>query len=134
MMLFLNAWSNSWPWDGCRCFFYRRNIAQVTPKIIYFYYLIKIFSGSKYPKNVLFNFEKRSTDGYCTVGSLDIARGHLWQPTHSLGCGTKNNTPAGQWDFFYRDIGYGTLKISHFHYLQNKTLDQSVSASFFKIK
>ena len=33
----------------------------------------KIFSGSKYPKNILFNFEKRSTDSYDWWGSKEAA-------------------------------------------------------------
>ena len=37
-----------------------RNVAQVTPKIIYFYYQKMLFTGSKYPKNNLFNFEKKN--------------------------------------------------------------------------
>ena len=45
----------------CPCFFFSRIIGYLTPKIIYFHCLKKIFSGSKYPKLVLFNFEKRST-------------------------------------------------------------------------
>ena len=44
-----------------QCFFFSRNIGQVTPKIIYFHYLIKYFPDQSIPKNILFNFEKRST-------------------------------------------------------------------------
>ena len=33
-----------------QCFFFDRNIGWVAQNIIYFYYLKKIFSGSKYPK------------------------------------------------------------------------------------
>ena len=47
-----------------QCFCFSRNIGEVTPKIIYVNYLFslsnKIFTVSKYPKNNLFNFEKRS--------------------------------------------------------------------------
>ena len=42
--------------------FFRRNIGQVTLKIIYFHYLIEILSGSKYTKYILYNFEKGSTE------------------------------------------------------------------------
>ena len=41
--------------------FFGRNIGQLTPRILYFNYLRIFFSGSKYPKNSLFNFEKRCT-------------------------------------------------------------------------
>ena len=44
------------------CFFFSRNIGQTTLKIIYFSLSKKILSGSKYPKNILFYFENRSTD------------------------------------------------------------------------
>ena len=44
-----------------QCFLFSRIIGQVTPKINYFYYLKKLFSGSKYPTNILFYFEKGST-------------------------------------------------------------------------
>ena len=44
-----------------QCFFFSRNIGYLTLKIIYFHYLLKNKSGSKYPKNILFNFENRST-------------------------------------------------------------------------
>ena len=43
-----------------QCVLFSRIIGQVTPKINYFYNLKKIFSGSKYPKIILFNFEKGS--------------------------------------------------------------------------
>ena len=45
-----------------QCFIFSRNIGWVTPKINYFNYLKKILSGSKYPENILFRFENRSTD------------------------------------------------------------------------
>ena len=38
------------------------NISEVTPKIIYFHYVKKVFPGSKYPENRLFLFGNRSTD------------------------------------------------------------------------
>ena len=48
------------------CLFFSRSIDQVTPKVVYFHYLKKAFSGSKYPKNNFFNFENRSTgSGSC---------------------------------------------------------------------
>ena len=43
--------------DPCQWFFFSRNIGYLTPKTIYFHYLQKK-SGSKYPKNIIFNFEK----------------------------------------------------------------------------
>ena len=46
-------------------FCYSRNIGQVTPKSSNFYCIQKLVFGSKYPENVLFNFENRST-GYRT--------------------------------------------------------------------
>ena len=36
-------------------------IGYITPKIIYFCYIKDIFSGSKYPRKILFIFEYRST-------------------------------------------------------------------------
>ena len=36
-------------------------VLQVTPVLIHLHYLQHILSGSKYPQNTLFNFEKRST-------------------------------------------------------------------------
>ena len=44
-----------------QCFFSSRNTSQLTPKIIYFDYRKQCFSRSKYPKNMLFNFEKGIT-------------------------------------------------------------------------
>ena len=48
--------------------FYSRYIGDVTPEIIYFHYLKKTISGSKYPKNILFIFENRSTGASCIYG------------------------------------------------------------------
>ena len=45
----------------CQCFFFSRNIGQVTLKIIYIRYLIKYFPDESIQKNILFNFEKRNT-------------------------------------------------------------------------
>ena len=42
-------------------FFFSRNIRSVTPKIIYFYYLITYFPDQNIQKNKLFDFENRST-------------------------------------------------------------------------
>ena len=45
-----------------QCFSYSRNISyEVTLEIIHFHYLKNVFSGSKYPKIILFNFENKST-------------------------------------------------------------------------
>ena len=46
---------------GQQCSLFSRNIVYVTPQIIYFHHMKNIFSGSKHPKNILFNFENRST-------------------------------------------------------------------------
>ena len=42
--------------------FFTRNIGWVTPKIGYFYYVKNVFTGSKYPQNILFYFENSITD------------------------------------------------------------------------
>ena len=54
-------------YDQCFCF--SRNIAYTTPKTIYFHYLKNMFSGSKYPKNILLNSEIKwsSVYGMCTL-------------------------------------------------------------------
>ena len=57
-----------------QCCFFSRNIGWVTPKIIYFHYL-KNKSGPKYPKNVLFNCENRST-GYEVKHRIRFATYH----------------------------------------------------------
>ena len=44
-----------------QCFFFSRNMGQVTPIKNVFSLSKKIFSGSKYPKNIVFNFENRCT-------------------------------------------------------------------------
>ena len=38
-------------------FFIDENVGKVNPEIICFHYLEKIFSRSKYPKNIILNFE-----------------------------------------------------------------------------
>ena len=43
-----------------QCFVFRRNIGKVTPKIIYFHFLIKYFPDQSIQKNILYNFEKRN--------------------------------------------------------------------------
>ena len=45
--------------------FYSRNLDIITPKITYFHYLIKRFLCQSIQKNVLFNFENRSTASVC---------------------------------------------------------------------
>ena len=55
------------------CFFFSRNIGWLTLKNIHFHYL-QIFSGSKYPKNILFNFEKKSTGDHDLSDSTPGAR------------------------------------------------------------
>ena len=55
---------NSGCQSRCSCnqwFCISRNTGQITLKIVYFHYLTKNFSGSKYPKHLLFSFENRST-------------------------------------------------------------------------
>ena len=47
-----------------QCCRYSRNIAQVAPKIIYFYHQKNILKGYKYPKIDMFNFEKDFTARY----------------------------------------------------------------------
>ena len=48
--------------SGCQqCFLFSRNIGYVTPKIIYFRYLIKYFPDQSIQKKNLFNFEQRCT-------------------------------------------------------------------------
>ena len=59
-----------WPFFTCgcvrcaapyrQCFFVSRNIVR-SPWKLFFLLSRKIVSGSKYPKNILFNFENRST-------------------------------------------------------------------------
>ena len=49
-------------WGSRQWRFFSRNIAYVTPKIIYFYYQKYIFFGSKYPKIKLIKFEKNFTE------------------------------------------------------------------------
>ena len=55
-------------WDTRQCFFFSGNTAWATP--IFFYFLLSknIFSGSKYPKNKLINFEKRNADTRASCG------------------------------------------------------------------
>ena len=50
-----------------QCFFFSRNIGDVTPKIIYFHYLKNHFLDQSTPKNSLLKFENKSTG----VGTLD---------------------------------------------------------------
>ena len=47
-------------WHVDQRFFFSRNIGYVTPKIVYFHYLKKYFSGWKYPTNVLSHFEREA--------------------------------------------------------------------------
>ena len=54
-----------------QCCRFSRNIAQVTPKIIYFYYQKKMFVGSKYPKNTLINVEKNFTGDTACLDKFD---------------------------------------------------------------
>ena len=55
--------------------YFCRNIAYLTPKIIYFYYLNKIFRGSKYPSKKLFQ-KKYFTDDYAQARMHP----HCWTP------------------------------------------------------
>ena len=61
-----------------QCLFCSRNIAQVTPKIIYFHYLIKFFPDQSIQKNI-FNFEKRSTD--CDASLSHCCENHQYFST-----------------------------------------------------
>ena len=45
-------------------FFSRRHISQVTPKIMYFYYLNNPFLDQSIQKNILFDFENRCTGDF----------------------------------------------------------------------
>ena len=59
-------------YDGASCQWFRfsRNIGWVTPKIINFsLYMLKHFSGTKYPLNSLFNYENRNTARTTAFGS-----------------------------------------------------------------
>ena len=47
--------------DLSSAFLSRRNIGKLTPKLIYFHHLTKHFLDQRFQKNILFNFEKRST-------------------------------------------------------------------------
>ena len=50
--------------------FFGRNIGLLTPKIIYFHYLIKYCLDQSIQKNILFNFEKRCTECSYVVAVL----------------------------------------------------------------
>ena len=84
-----------------QCFLFSRYIGWVTLKINYFHYLKKVLFGSKYPTNIVFNFENRSTGTYkagewtsacsvqllnesCNVGLLIFGRCPLENFFHEL--------------------------------------------------
>ena len=52
-------------------FCFSRNIGKVTPKINYFHNLHKVSSGSKYPENITFDWENRSTGAHVRVYVAD---------------------------------------------------------------
>ena len=54
-----------------QCFIFSRNISYVTPEINYFYYLRKYFPDQIIQKNILFDFEKRST-GYYDPNTISL--------------------------------------------------------------
>ena len=121
-----------------------------------------MFSGSKYPKNILFYFEKRSTvwvfnsslpvnvdqppqeptvwmSNVETIKPLRakyIARTCMiaWRsPIIDHWCTSTATSGFTQWLFFGRNIGQLTPKNIYFHYRRKCFLDQSIQKIFYLI-
>ena len=75
-----------------QCFLFSQNIGYVTPIIIIFYYLEKIFSGAKSPNNILFNFEKGSTGYWLRWLFHHRLRGFSWCVLDSLAVNVQPST------------------------------------------
>ena len=78
----LQAWAVAAAWHSGLCFFFSRSIGQVTPKIIHFYYLKKYFLDQSIQKNILFDFENRSTDSGASVFFTADVSVSLVHPEH----------------------------------------------------
>ena len=93
-------------WDGERHHsFLHRNIADITPKIVYFCYQKNYVLGSKYPKRNKSNFEKSFT------GSRPLCYEHKVTATQGS-AHTPAQEPLGRRErVFTRNIAYNTPKI-----------------------
>ena len=66
-----------------QCFYYSRCIGLVTPNFFYLHY-IYFFTGSKYPKSILFNFGNRSTAAYPCIMWTVYAHCKRWMNFQQL--------------------------------------------------